>query len=549
MDMMFDESAILLSDPNFSEGKDQKIIHAIANAITNTDGCTLLDFNSSPSTNRSVFTFVGSPSSVIQGALNAALQAHEFIDMVKHKGEHPRIGAMDVCPFAPIRNADIDLCVQCADEFSKLLAETLDVPIFRYGFGQTREYRNLIPQIRAGEYEGLEQKLKDPRWGPDYGPAKFVPKWGATLIGARDFYLIAYNVNLIGTKEQAHRIASNIRERGRGPTQPGRMKKVHGIGWYLEDHNIAQASFNLYDFRTSPMHIVFEEVLKDAKELNLPVTGSEIVGVLPLEAMLKAAEYYIEKENLFILNEDQKIRLVINRLGLNSINHFDPSEKIIEYKTNLNAAGPLVSTSLNKFITSIGSRTLSPGSGSASAAIGAIGASLGCMGGLLSYGNKRFESLESTIKPIIAQFNQAYKDILPLVDKYEDAFNSYRAVSKLPALTEEEKEKQKAAEQKELKGAIEVPLIMMKTCQKCWTPFLELAHYCDIGFISNVQTGCRSLEAAIWGAYYNVLIHLKSIEDEKFKKQTLDELKDFTESATNRCHEILKVSTTRIDLM
>ncbi|NXU48961.1 FTCD cyclodeaminase, partial [Turnix velox] len=295
--------------PNFSEGNKKEVIDALAEAISGTGGCTLLDVDAGASTNRTVYTFVGSPQAVVEGALRAALLARQLIDMSQHKGEHPRMGALDVCPFVPVRNVSMEECVTCARVFGQRLAAELGVPVYLYGEAAEQESRRALPDIRAGEYEGLPDKLAKPEWAPDFGPAAFVPRWGATVTGARTF-LIAYNINLLSTKEQAHRIALNLRQQGRGSQQPGRLKKVQGIGWYLEEENMAQVSTNLLDFETTPLHVVYEEVRRDAEALNLPVVGSQLVGLVPKKAMLDTAEFYIKKENLFILEEEQKIRLV-----------------------------------------------------------------------------------------------------------------------------------------------------------------------------------------------------------------------------------------------
>jgi glutamate formiminotransferase len=288
--------------PNFSEGRNENVIEEIAEAIRQTPGCVLLDVDPGKSTNRTVYTFVGEPSAVVQGALNAARVARKLIDMRHHKGEHPRIGALDVCPFVPVANVTMDECVECAKEFARRASEELGIPVYLYEFAQPLEYRKKLSQIREGEYEGLAEKIKKPEWKPDYGPAEFIPEWGATVAGARNF-LIAYNVNILGTKEQAHRIALNIREAGRGPNEPGLFKEVRAIGWWVEEYNMAQVSINLTNFKVTPPHIVFEEIKRQAAKLKVGVVGSELVGLIPLEAILMAAEYYIERENLFILDE------------------------------------------------------------------------------------------------------------------------------------------------------------------------------------------------------------------------------------------------------
>uniref|UniRef100_A0A2K5IJG4 glutamate formimidoyltransferase n=1 Tax=Colobus angolensis palliatus TaxID=336983 RepID=A0A2K5IJG4_COLAP len=315
--------------PNFSEGKNQEVIEAISGAITQTPGCVLLDVDAGPSTNRTVYTFVGPPDCVVEGALNAARAASQLIDMSRHQGEHPRMGALDVCPFIPVRGVSMDECVLCAQAFGQRLAEELDVPVYLYGEAARTDSRRTLPAIRAGEYEALPEKLQQAEWAPDFGPSSFVPSWGATATGARKF-LIAFNINLLSTKEQAHRIALNLREQGRGKDQPGRLKKVQGIGWYLDEKNLAQVSTNLLDFEVTALHTVYEETCREAQELSLPVVGSQLVGLVPLKALLDAAAFYCEKENLFILEEEQRIRLVVSRLGLDSLCPFKPKERIIE---------------------------------------------------------------------------------------------------------------------------------------------------------------------------------------------------------------------------
>ncbi|NWI22111.1 FTCD cyclodeaminase, partial [Crypturellus soui] len=288
-----------------------QVIEALGQAISRTPGCVLLDVDAGPSTNRTVYTFVGTPEAVVEGALSAARVAGQLIDMSQHKGEHPRMGALDVCPFVPVRNVSMEECIACACSFGQRLSTELGVPVYLYGEAAREESRRSLPAIRAGEYEALPEKasLAKPEWAPDFGPPTFVPWWGATVTGARTF-LIAYNINLLCTKEQAHRIALNIREQGRSAEQPGRLKKVQGIGWYLEEENIAQVSTNLLDFETTPLHEVYEEVCRDAEALKLPVVGSQLVGLIPKKAMLDAAEFYIKKDKLFILEEEHKIRLV-----------------------------------------------------------------------------------------------------------------------------------------------------------------------------------------------------------------------------------------------
>ncbi|KAK2532032.1 Ftcd [Columba livia] len=419
--------------PNFSEGNNKEVIDALGQAISRTPGCVLLDVDAGASTNRTVYTFVGSPEAVVEAALSAARVAGQLIDMSQHTvpilisaplpGEHPRMGALDVCPFVPVMNVSMEECVTCANIFGQRLAAELGVPVYLYGEAAREESRKALPTIRAGEYEALPEKLAKPEWAPDFGPSTFVPRWGATVTGARTF-LIAYNVNLLCTKEQAHRIALNIREQGRGADQPGRLKRVQGIGWYLEEENIAQVSTNLLDFETTPLHVVYEEVCRDAEK-----------------AMLDTAEFYIKKEKLFILEEEQKIRL---------------------------------------------------------------GAALGCMVGLMSYGKRQFEELDPIMRKLIPPFHQAMDELVAMVDADSRAFSSYMV-------------RRTAAMQQGLKTAVRVPCALAEKVSGLWPALKDLACHCNLACKSDIQVGAKMLEAAVFGAYFNVMINLKDIKDEKFK--------------------------------
>uniref|UniRef100_A0A2I3I009 Formimidoyltransferase-cyclodeaminase n=1 Tax=Nomascus leucogenys TaxID=61853 RepID=A0A2I3I009_NOMLE len=340
-------------------------------------------------------------------------------------GEHPRMGALDVCPFIPVRGVSMDQCVLCAQAFGQRLAEELDVPVYLYGEAARMDSRRTLPAIRAGEYEALPKKV--PPRGPAPLSCSFVPSWGATATGARKF-LIAFNINLLSTKEQAHRIALNLREQGRGKDQPGRLKKVQGIGWYLDEKNLAQVSTNLLDFEVTALHTVYEETCREAQELSLPVVGSQLVGLVPLKALLDAAAFYCEKENLFVLEEEQRIRLVVSRLGLDSLCPFSPKERIIEYLVP--ERGPergLGSKSLRAFVGEVGARSAAPGGGSVAAA--AAGAALGSMVGLMTYGRRQFQPLDATMRRLIPPFREASAKLTRLVDADAEAFAAYLAHS------------------------------------------------------------------------------------------------------------------------
>ncbi|XP_067844337.1 formimidoyltransferase-cyclodeaminase [Heptranchias perlo] len=519
--------------PNVSNGQSKEVIDAIADAISQTEGCSLLDVDPGPSTNRTVYTFVGSPEAAVNGALNAAQVAFQLIDMATHTGEHPRMGALDVCPFIPVRNVGMEDCVQCANEFGKRLAEKLEIPVYLYGEAARDERRRTLPSIRAGEYEGLQEKLQNPDWAPDYGTATFVPSWGATVTGARKF-LVAYNVNLLSTKEQAHRLALNIREQGRGKNQPGRLNKVQAIGWYLEEANIAQVSTNLLDFEVTALHTVFEEIRKDAEDLDLPIVGSQIVGLIPLKAMLDTAEFYMKKENLFILEEEHKIRLVVSRLGLNSLAPFNAKERIIEYMVlDEKDEGCLVSLPLRKFIQSVGSRSAAPGGGSVAAAVAAMGAALGSMVGLMTYGKRQFDHLDGLMRRLIAPFHRTMDELITMVDNDSNAFSSYMAALKMPKSTSAERERYSHLRRIDYSSPGSHFLILGQSPHTAW------------GKSPPYKVAAKAFELGVFGAHYNVIINLKDIKEEEFNAKARQRSSDLLEEAKQSTVQVLELINKR----
>jgi glutamate formiminotransferase/formiminotetrahydrofolate cyclodeaminase len=530
--------------PNFSEGRDRAVIDAIADAVRATTGCTLLDVDPGASTNRTVYTLVGAPAAVVEGALAAARVARQRIDMRTQKGEHPRVGAMDVCPFVPVSGATMEDCVALAEEFGRRLAEELAVPVYLYGHAAKAEHRSTLQQIRAGEYEAIPERIGRPEWKPDYGPAEFVPQWGATCAGARDF-LIAYNVNVLGTKEQAHRIALDVREQGRGPGQPGRLKAVRAIGWWVEEYGLAQVSINLEDYHETPPHVAFEACVEEARALRLGVAGSEIVGLIPLQAMLAAAEHYIAKEGLFILDERQKVRLAVERLGLSSVQPFVPEKRVIEYMIAEGDEEPLASTSVRAFVELLGSRTPAPGGGSASALIAAMGAGLGAMVGWMTYGKRKFEAQDPVMRRLIPPLHEGMKDLLPLIDRDTRAFDAYLAAVGMPKDTPEEKAARRAAMQEGLKAAVRVPLEVMQTADRCWEAMREMADHGNPASRSDLEVGAKALEAGIWGASRNVAINLPGIEDEAFRRATAEEADAIAARASAERDAVLKTLAVR----
>ena len=526
--------------PNFSEGRDPQTIEAIAEAIRAVAGCTLLDVDPGKSTNRTVYTFVGDPESIVEGALAAARVARARIDMRKHHGEHPRFGAMDVCPFVPVSGVSMDECVAVSRIFAERAAEELNIPFYLYEFSASEEYRRKLPDIRDGEYEGLPEKLKDPRWRPDYGPEEFVPEWGITATGARNF-LIAYNVNILGTANQAHRIALNLREAGRGPDEPGKLAEVKGMGWYVDEYNMAQVTVNLTDYRVTPIHVLYEETRKEAESLQLAVAGSEIVGVVPLAALLMAADYYIERENLFLYQEEQKIRLAVERLGLNSVAPFNPHEKIIEYIVAEEADEPLASMTLRGFIEEVAARSSAPGGGSASAAIAAIGAGLGSMVAKLTWGVRKFDAVQPQMKEAIPVLHEVSGKLIAMVDADTSAFNDYMEALRMVRETEEQKAIRKARMEEGLKTAIRVPLATMRLGDSAWDALVTVASFGNPASRSDTQVGAKALETGIWGAYQNVLINMEGIRDQTYREETLAEADAIVQRAKDKCGEVLSI--------
>lgn len=530
--------------PNFSEGRNRETVDAIARAIEGTPGCTLLDVDPGKSTNRTVYTFVGDPEAVVQGALNSARAARERIDMRAHNGEHPRMGAMDVCPFIPVANVTMDECIEISRTFGRLAAEELGVPIFLYEAAAVEDYRRKLPQVRQGEYEGLAERLKSPEWKPDFGPAAFVPQWGATATGARSF-LIAYNVNILGTSNQAHRIALNLREAGRGPDAPGRLKEVKGMGWYVNEYNLAQVTVNLTDYTVTPIHGLFEEVKKEAAELNVGVAGSEVVGLVPLESILMAADYYMEKENLFILDEDQKVRLAVQRLGLASVAPFDPKEKIIEYRVAQERNEPLAGLTVRSFIEEVASRSSAPGGGSVSAALAALGVALGSMVGKLTYGVRKFESVDAHMRAHIPALHDAVARLIPMIDADTTAFNDYMNALRMPKGTEAEIARRSERMQEGLKKAIDIPLTTMRLGDAAWDALCGVARFGNPASRSDVEVGARTLETGIWGAYKNVMINMTDITDDAFKKRIARDAEALVDRAAEKCQEVLEILAAR----
>jgi glutamate formiminotransferase / formiminotetrahydrofolate cyclodeaminase len=538
--------------PNFSEGRDRAVIDAIADSIRQCDGVKLLDVDPGESTNRTVVTFVGGPDAVVEAAFQAAATAYRLIDMTKHEGEHPRMGAVDVVPFIPVSGVTMEECVELSRRFGARVGEELGVPVYLYEEAQDQPHRKALRQIRAGEYEAVKDRITQPEWKPDFGPARFVPRSGATVTGAR-FFLIAYNVNVLGTKNQAHRLALNVREQGRtvkqpdGTTvqEPGRFKAVKGLGWELEQYGIAQVSMNLDNYEVAPIHAVYEAIREDARALNVAVAGSEIVGLVPLQAILAAADHYIDRENLFILDERQKVRLAVDRLGLATLQPFRPEEKIIEYVIAADTDGPLVKQSVRAFVEAVGARTAAPGGGSVAALMAAMGAALGAMVGWLTYGRRKYEHLEPVVRRHLPPLVEIHQQLIRAVDADADAFNDYMEAMGMPKDTPAHRAARSEAMQNGLKKATLVPFETMLLADRAWEPVLEIARVGLFSSRSDIEVGGKALEAGIYGAWRNVLINLGDIRDDAFRGDLAERASAIMDRARRRMEELRSIVDAR----
>jgi glutamate formiminotransferase/formiminotetrahydrofolate cyclodeaminase len=520
--------------PNFSEGRDAGVIQAITDRIAEVEGVRLLDVDPGRATNRTVVTFVGPPDAAVQAAFLAIREASRLIDMRKHSGEHPRMGATDVCPFVPISGMSMEEAVACARQLGRRVGEELGIPVYLYEYAATCPERRNLATIREGEYEGLEQKLARPEWAPDFGPAAFHAGAGATVVGARDF-LVAYNVNLNTTSvRRANSVAFDIRERGRplrrgdpltGPIvrdesgetvwQPGALKHVKAIGWFIKEYGIAQVSCNLTNIRETPVHVVFDEACRSAEGRGMRVTGSELVGMIPLQAMLDAGRHYLAKQGRSLgVSEPELIRIAVRSLGLDDLAPFEAGRKIIEYRLREGAPGRLVDASLVAFADDTASESPAPGGGSVSAYVGALGAALGTMVANLSSHKRGWDDRWEAFSDWAVE-GQARKDtLLALVDADTRAFEAVMAAHRMPGGTAEERSNREAAVQAAVAGAIEAPLTVMREAVACMPLLMAMAESGMPESVSDAGVGALCARAAVRGAHLNVRINLPGLGDE-----------------------------------
>lgn len=549
--------------PNFSEGRDRNVIQAIAGEIESTEGVMLLDVDPGAATNRTVITFIGSPEGVKEAAFRAIKKAAELIDMSKHHGEHPRIGATDVCPFVPVSGVTMQDCVQIAREVGRRVGEELGIPVYLYEEAAARPERKNLANIRKGEYEGLPEKLKDPEWRPDFGPAEFNPKTGATVIGAREF-LIAYNINL-NTRDRklAHEIALNLRESGRAKRDaegkivrdengkavkiPGRLKGVKGVGWYIEEYGIAQVSYNITNYKITPVHVVFEESCKEAEKLGLRVTGSELVGLIPLQAMLEAGRYFLHKQGRSTgVPDEELLHIAVKSLGLDDLGPFDPEQKIIEYRFR-KPYGPLASMKLSAFAGELSSDSPAPGGGSVSALAGALAASLAAMVANLTHGHKNYKGVWEKMEDVAVRAQNLRKWLLEAIDRDTRAFNSLMEAFRLPKKTEEDQRRRDQAIEKATKEATEVPFGVMEKALEVLGLCKTVAESGNENAASDAGVGGLMGYAAAYGAYLNVKINLPGIRDQSFKDETMRKAEMILTEANILRREILDLVESKLE--
>jgi glutamate formiminotransferase/formiminotetrahydrofolate cyclodeaminase len=552
--------------PNFSEGNDLQIINQITAEIEKTEGVKLLNVDPGKATNRTVVTFVGNPNAVIEAAFKAIKKAGELIDMSKHKGEHPRMGATDVCPLIPISNISMEETAKYAQLLAKKVGTELNLPVYLYEEAQPNKSRNNLSIIRAGEYEGFFKKIKQAEWQPDFGPNEFDAKRGATVIGARDF-LVAYNVNLNTTStRRANSIAFDVREAGRVKREgdpitgkivtdaagnpvniPGTLKSVKAIGWFIEEYGIAQISMNLTNINITPVHIAFDEVCKKANERGIRVTGSEIVGLIPLKAMLDAGKYFLEKQQRSTgVSEKELIKIAVKSMGLDELSPFNPDERIIEYILEDKLSSRLVNMSLNDFADETASESPAPGGGSISAYVGVLGISLGTMVANLSSHKKGWDAQWKYFGDWALKGQELKKEMLRLVDEDTLAFNKIMLAFGLPKGSDEEKKIRTASIQDATKYAILTPFKVMQLAYQSMELMKEMAEKGNPNSVTDAAVGALCARTAVIGAFMNVRINASGLIDKEFIEQIMNDGEQIQDKAIKLEQEIIAITNLKI---
>lgn len=548
--------------PNFSEGRDLAVIKQITDAISSVDGVSLLDVDPGASTNRTVVTLVGAPEPVIEAAFRGFAKAAELIDMSKHSGAHPRMGATDVCPLIPIANVSDEEAIEYAHKLAKRVGEELNIPIYLYEKAATRPDRQNLAKIRAGEYEAFAEKIYTADFKPDYGPQEFNAKSGQSVIGVRGF-LIAYNVNLnTQSEKRANSIAFDVREKGRAKREkgkkvmgadgkpvmePGKLKSVKGIGWYVEEYGIAQVSMNLTNISITPLHEAFDACVESAYNRGMRVTGSELVGLLPKKCLIDAGKYFLKKQNRSLgISESELIHIAIKSMGLDELKPFDPKEKVIEYAIEEANSQKLVNLSVKDFNDLTASEAPAPGGGSVSALCAALGASLGGMVANLSANKAGWNYRVGEFSPW-AEKAQALKDeLLYLIDADTEAFNLVLEAMRMPKGSKAEKAARGAAIEAANKGAAQIPFRIMETAFQSYELLMEMAQNGLAASITDAGVGALCTHTGIVGAGLNVRINLGGIKDEAFKTEMREAVARISAESAEQQAAIMAVVETKM---
>jgi len=552
--------------PNFSEGRNLEIIRQITSAIESVEGISLLNVDPGASTNRTVVTFAGDPGAAVEAAFRGIQKAAALIDMRKQKGAHPRMGATDVCPFIPVSNVSWEEAIACANELGKRVGSELKIPVYLYEKAAAVSSRSNLSIIRAGEYEGFFEKIKEPAWKPDFGPSVLNEKSGATVIGAREF-LVAYNVNL-NTKSvrRATSVAFDVRENGRVRTDdgtpngkpvlaangdpervPGMLKHVKAIGWYVEEYGFAQVSMNLTNLNETPLHLAFDACVEAASKRGLRVTGSEVVGMLPKKCLADAGKYFLRKQQWSEgASEEALIDIAIRSMGLSELKPFDPKEKVIELKMESDSKRPLVKMNLREFCNETLSDSPAPGGGSVAALMGALGVSLGGMVANLSAGKRGWDDKLQYFSEWAVKAQQLKDELLFLVDEDTAAFNQVMDAFALPKESLEEKAARSAAVQKANKYAAEIPLRVMETASRSYELLAEMAEKGNPASISDVGVGLLAVHACIGGAALNVRINLAGLKDAELESSLRDKVEKINHHSESEFKKINQIVESKL---
>lgn len=542
--------------PNFSEGNDPAVIKQITSQIESVEGVRLLNVDPGKATNRTVVTFVGHPEAVVEAAFRAIRKAGELIDMSRHKGEHPRMGATDVCPLIPVSGISMEETAAWARKLARRVGEELSLPVYLYEEAQPDKKRSNLSVIRAGEYEGFFKKIHEPEWKPDFGPAEMDIRRGATVIGARDF-LIAYNVNLNTTStRRANAVAFDIREAGRNVLEngvkvnkPGSLKSVKAIGWYIEEYGIAQISMNLTNIRVTPLHIAFDEVCRKAEARGLRVTGSELVGLVPLQALTDAGKYFLRKQQRSTgVPEKELIKIAVKSMGLDELAPFNPEERIIEYQLRDKTAGKLVNLTLSAFADLTSSESPAPGGGSVSAFVAALGTALAGMVANLSSHKKGWDERWEEFSEWAEKAETIKQELLRLVDEDTLAFNRIMQAFALPKATDTEKQIRTQAIQEATRLAMEVPFRVMELSFRSMEVIRAMVEKGNPNSVTDAGVGALCARTAVIGAFMNVRINATGYQDAAFVTEIVEKGRAIEQQTIAAEAEIMALVNSKIGI-